>query len=264
MSRHRHRSVGATVVGIVFLVIAGFLVFIVFFNNTGFLQRPLPVPIVSVAGNWAGYIAASNLFFPQAAVTAVSASWTVPKVKDIGANAYSAAWVGIGGMFDSSLIQVGTEQDYADGAANYYAWYEMLPDNQIKINSMQVSPGDQMQASINLADSATNTWSISIEDQNTGQSFKQNFQYNAQKLSVEWIVERPQVNGALAELANFGSVTFLGCQTTISGRTGGIADFSDNRVYMEPEVQNNQSIQLVNVSGVSGGAEFSIDYIGGA
>jgi hypothetical protein len=264
VSRHRHRSIGATIVGVVFLVIAGFIVFIVFFNNSSFLQRPLPVPFVSVAGNWAGYVAASNLFFPQAAVTAVSASWTVPTVKDIGVNAYSAVWVGVGGMFDSSLIQVGTEQDYADGAATYYAWYEMLPANQIKINSMQISPGDMMQASIDLADSGSNTWSISIEDQTTGQSFQQNFEYNSGKLSAEWIVERPQVNGALAELANFGSVTFSGCQATLSGRTGGIADFSDNRIYMEPEVLNNQSIQLVNVSGVGGDAGFSVDYVGGA
>jgi hypothetical protein len=247
---------------IVFLIIAAVIIYLIFFNSSSFLQPSLPIPIVSVAANWAGYVAASNLFFPQPTVTAVSGSWTVPTVKDIGTDAYSSVWVGVGGQFDTSLIQVGTEQDYVNGAQAYSAWYEMLPNNLVPINSIHVSPGDQMQASISLADPNTNTWTISISDQTSGESFQQNFQYTSQKLSAEWIVERPQVNNALVNLANFGSVTFSNCQATISGRTGGITSFSDNRIFMQPQSLNNQSILLVDVSGVtSGGTQFSVNYV---
>jgi hypothetical protein len=248
----------------IFLILAAVIIYLIFFNSSNFLQPSLPIPVVSVAGNWAGYVAASNLFIPQPTVTAVSGSWTVPTVKDIGTSAYSSIWIGIGGQFDTSLIQVGTEQDYVNGAPSYSAWYEMLPNNEVPINSMQVSPGDQIQASISLTDPNTNTWSISIQDKTSGQSFQQNFQYTSGKLSAEWIVERPQVNNALVDLANFGSVTFSSCQATISGRTGGITSFSDNRIFMQPQSQNNQSIQLVDVSGVtSGGTQFSVNYIAG-
>ena len=106
-------------------------------------------------------------------------------------------------------------------------------------------------------------WTISIQDLSTGQSFQQDFQYASQKLTAEWIVERPAINGQLTNLADFGSLTFSSCQATISGRTGGITDFADNRVFMEPSFRGDQQIQLVNVSGVSGGSEFSVDYIAG-
>jgi hypothetical protein len=236
---------------------------LLFFNSSEFLQPSLPVPLVSVAGNWAGYVAASNLFFPQSAATGVSASWVTPSVTDIGANAYSAVWIGIGGQFEKTLIQVGTGQDYVNGAPKYYAWYEMLPDTLIPIDSMQVSPGDRIQAQIFLSDPNTNTWTITITDESNGQSYQNNFQYNTSKLTAEWIVEAPTVNGQLASLANFGSVTFTNCQATISGREGSITSFSDNRIYMQPQVgQGNQIIQLVNVSGTSnGGTQFTVDYI---
>jgi hypothetical protein len=263
VSERRRGHPRAVAAAIVLLIIAGAIIYLVFFNTSGFLQPSLPVPFVSVAGNWAGYVAASNLFFPGATVTGVSGSWIVPSVKDIGSDAYSSVWIGVGGQFDSSLIQVGTEQDYVNGAATYSVWYEMLPSNEVPINSIHVSPGDQMQASISLTDPSANTWSISIKDQTTGESFQQSFQYNSQKLSAEWIVERPEVSGSLTDLANFGSVHFSSCQATISGRTGGITSFSDNRIYMQPQVINNQSVQLVNVSGVTSGTEFSVDYIAG-
>jgi hypothetical protein len=264
MSRHRRSNARGIAGLIVFLLIVAGIVYYIFFNSSGFLQPSLPIPVVSIAGNWAGYVAASNLFFPQPTVTAVSGSWTVPTVKDTGSNAYSSVWIGIGGQFDTSLIQTGTEQDYVNGAPAYTAWYEMLPNNEVPINSIRISPGDKMQASISLADPNTNTWSISIEDQTSGESFQQNFQYNSGKLSAEWIVERPQINNALANLANFESVTFSNCQATISGKTGGITSFSDNRIFMQPQFQNNQSIQLVDVSGVTNdGTGFSVDFIAG-
>jgi hypothetical protein len=126
---------------------------------------------------------------------------------------------------------------------------------------MQVSPGDNIEVSINLVDPNTNTWSISINDKTTAKTFQKSFQYDALKLSAEWIVEAPTIGNALANLANFGTVTFTNCQTTISGRTGSINDFAHITVFMQPVIQNNQAIQVTNVSTLSdSGRQFSVSY----
>lgn len=248
---------------IVIIVIA--LLVIEYFMPLNFssLSKPpeLPIPAVSVARNWAGYAVATNFLTPQPNVQGVSASWNVPTVENTGTNAYSSVWIGVGGQFDKTLIQVGTEQDYTNGAAQYSAWYEMLPSNSVSISSMHVSPGDQMSASISLVDSNTNLWFISMQDLSTHESFQSNFTYSSEKLSAEWIVERPEINNALSQLADFSGVTFTDCQATLSGKTGGITDFSYNIVVMDPQIINNRSVQLVNISGFkNAGTQFTVSY----
>ena len=106
----------------------------------------------------------SNLQNPQESVTSVSASWTVPTVIISKQDTFSAVWIGIGGFFDQSLIQTGTEQDSFQGQSEYSAWFELLPQNSITIDSISVSPGDQITASIQLVDANTDQWSFYIKD----------------------------------------------------------------------------------------------------
>ena len=69
------------------------------------------------SSNWSGYAETSSSPY-----TSVSGQWTVPTVT--GPNgSYSAAWVGIDGFNNSSLIQTGTEQDYSNGSGQYSAWW---------------------------------------------------------------------------------------------------------------------------------------------
>jgi len=243
------------------LIVAVFVLHVNLMAIPGVSQPQLPVPAVSIAANWAGYVAYSNLLNPQPAVTAVSGSWTVPSVTNVGAESYAAIWVGIGGEFDQTLIQVGTEQNFVNGSATYYAWYEMLPSAAVIIPSFQVSTGDQIQASVSLIGSNNNTWSISIKDLTNGGNFQGNFNYASKQLSAEWIVERPESNGVLTQLANFGTVTFTDCSATLSGKTGSITSFSNSATFMGSEIVNNHSIQLVTVSGTSvGGSRFKVSY----
>ncbi len=259
----KRSSAKLIVAGILVLVILGGVIYLVLFGSNLIPQvfhSTLPVPIVSLSRNWAGYVCASNLVSPKTSVTSVSASWIVPSVQSSSTDVYSSVWVGIGGQFDSSLIQVGTEQDFTGGSARYYAWYEMLPSNQVSITTIQVSPGDQIKASVSIAGS--NSWSISIEDLTSNARFQNTFTYNSQQLSAEWIVERPEVNGVIAQLANFGSVTFSNCLATLSEKTGGIDSFASSDAILDPEIVNGSSIQLVSVSGTSnGGSQFSVKYI---
>ena len=199
---------------------------------------------VSNDSNWAGYIVASNLQNPQANVNQISALWTVPTVLNPSNDTFSAVWIGVGGYFDDTLIQVGTEQDSHQGQASYSAWLELLPDMAVTLDTLIISPGDQMNASIFLVDPLTDDGSIYIEDITTGDVYQNNFFYPASQLSAEWIVERPDIasrrsRGMLASLADVGQVEFVDCKATIGDIGGSINTFPAVQSVMYQSVQNS-------------------------
>jgi hypothetical protein len=209
-----------------------------------------------VSADWGGYAVSSDLKTPQGLVTSVSGSWVIPEVTN-SANSYSAAWVGIGGQYDESLIQTGTEHVWLNSGANYTAWYELLPQDSIQLN-MTVTPGDVITASVTLQDAASKTWVIEITNLSKGQTFKKSVFYDSSMLSAEWIVERPTVNNFQFPLANFGSVTFTGCSATIGGRTGSITSFPHSTVNLRGRMNND----LVTISDTTtGGISFRVDYV---
>jgi hypothetical protein len=218
-------------------------------------------PHVSNDSNWAGYIIASDLQNPQAVVTSISASWIVPAVAISPQDTFAAVWIGIGGYFDPTLIQVGTEQDYINGTADYFAWFEFLPESSIIIETLTVSPGDQMNASIQLINSRVDAWSIYIKDLTTSQEFNYNLDYASSQLSAEWIVERPEVGRRLATLADNGKVTFANCQATVGAKSGTISSFSAIQSIMYYKVQNTSGVtQLAAVSDLTdNGSSFTVE-----
>jgi len=162
-------------------------------------------PISSTSGtleahNWSGHIFTGPTF------TAVSGQWVVPTVQSSATGAYSATWLGIDGVNNTSLIQAGTAQDTSNGTTTYDDWYEILPANETLIAS--VSPGDHIQASI--TQDSPGTWTVAITDITSGQSFSQAFAYNGSGASAEWIEEAPAVSGQPSVLANFGTAQFTG------------------------------------------------------
>jgi hypothetical protein len=218
--------------------------------------------------NWAGYIVASDIQNPQASVTSVSASWTVPTVKISSQDTFSAVWIGIGGYFDDTLIQTGTEQDSIQGQSEYSAWLELLPQNGLTIDSITISPGDQITASIQLVDANTDQWSIYMKDLTKNQEYTASFFYASSQLSAEWIVERPEITsrrsrGTLASLADVGTVKFASCQTTIGGETGTVSSFPTFQSIMYEMVQpttDSGSTQLAAVSDLTdNGSSFTIE-----
>ncbi len=210
-----------------------------------------------VSLDWAGYGVYESPIFQQPVVTGVYGSWVVPYVAASAADSFSAAWIGIGGQSEPTLIQVGSEHDFISGQAAYSLWYEMLPADSISISEITISPGDQISASITLSDSSSNTWLIKIDDITTGQGFDQTFTYNSSRLTAEWIVERPTVNNQLSVLADFGSVTFSDIKAQIGDTSSSPNAFSNFEVLMEDR-QNND---LVAVSSLSkNGSSFTINY----
>ena len=120
-----------------------------------------------------------------------------------------------------------------------------------------------MQASIQLVNSFSNTWTINVTDVSSGQSFQNNFVYRSSQLSAEWIVERPDVNRVVSPLADFGNVSITNCMATIGSVNGGISNFSATKVVMySSSTFGGGSVQLADVSDLtSDWAGFTVIYL---
>jgi len=242
---------------LVLLWIAMLLIAFVFiFALLNFLGGIFPTRLVSL--DWGGYIA----FSPnqQPLISGVSGSWTVPRVEPTSEDSSSAMWIGVGGYVDSdnTLIQAGTEQDSVNGAAIYSAWYETLPGSSIGISTLSIHPGDRVSVSIMLVNSGAHTWSIIVSDTTTGQKFQNSLTYSSSRLSAEWIVERPTINGGLSPLTNFGSVTFSNSMAINNATSESINKFSYARITMIDQ----QNTQLVSISSLSSdGESFTVNYL---
>jgi Peptidase A4 family len=174
--------------------------------------------------NWAGYVASGKTF------SSVSGSWTEPTVtaSPDSNQAYSAQWVGLGGASNSSssLEQIGTGADYVNGQPDYYAWYELLPAAQVRLN-LAIHPGDKMSATVSVSGTTVN---MSLTDTTTGQSVHKTLSMsNPDTSSAEWIVEAPAAESGdgstqVLPLADFSKVTFSSATATAGGHTGGISD----------------------------------------
>lgn len=206
--------------------------------------------------DWGGYVVASDFTSPSPTVTAVTGSWIVPEVAVTPQDTFSAIWVGIGGLFDGTLMQAGTEQDSVGGQTSYSAWYEFLPSDAVSISEIKVSPRDQMVITIGLSNSTSSQWLIEMRDVTNGQSFSRFSFYRSSRLSAEWIVERPSVDGTLSTLAYFNIISFTSANVEIGGRNGGIGDFPFARVTM----YNRRNVPLVNVLPLSQKSTFSVVY----
>lgn len=165
------------------------------------------------ASNWSGYAVTGATYH------SITGSWVVPTVTRSHGNTYSSSWIGIDGFNNSDLIQTGTEQDVsANGLTNYYAWWEILPASETTISSMTIQPGDHMSASIN--NNGNGTWTISLTDNTTGQSFSTTQTYTGPARSAEWIMEAPEVGGHISTLANYAQTTFN--PGTVNGANPGL------------------------------------------
>jgi hypothetical protein len=170
------------------------------------------------SANWSGYAETNS----QTGLTYTSAggTWDVPRVSPVSgfSEAYSSAWVGIGGqcedpscvIVDTTLIQLGTESDVSSsGVGTYYSWYEALPQPPIKI-PLAVHPGDVILAGLAMTQQTTvsQTWALGMLDQTTGGAWSTTLSYQSSLRSAEWIVEAPGQVGSILPLANFGIMQF--------------------------------------------------------
>ena len=173
-----------------------------------------------ISSNWSGY----SITGKKGAFKRISAKWNVPFVRPSRGASYSSAWIGIDGFGNSNLIQTGTGHEFIDGKAHYYAWWEILPAS-VTIIPLPIQPGDRMLASI-IKRSGSN-WLICLRNVSRNWTFRTLQRYNGPQTSAEWIVEAPQVNGALAKMARLSPVAFSCCRVNgkipkLTAHDGGI------------------------------------------
>ena len=156
------------------------------------------------SSNWSGYAATT-----AAPYHAITANWTVPSVSRTRQASYSAAWAGIDGFNNSSLIQTGTEEDYYSGSAHYGAWWTTSAQGFLEQTIAEpVTAGDPMTATITQVSGTS--WSLTLADAASAHpwSFTKALTYSGPGASAEWIMEAPTVGGRVAPMANYSTFAF--------------------------------------------------------
>lgn len=186
----------------------------------------------AVSSNWSGY--ALNEGLTGQFYTSASGTWVIPTAQAAPGYSYSFSsnWVGIGGLVDQSLIQLGTDSDSTPRGGSYYAWYEMLPAASVQTN-LAVHPGDTIQGGLNVVgrNAQGQAWLLWMKNQTTGQLWYKVVAYRSSLLSAEWIVEAPY-SGGILPLSNFGTATFD--LSTVNGQANPRLNPSDSIVLEDP------------------------------
>lgn len=161
----------------------------------------------------------AGYFIPASNVRSASATWIQPNYTGVcGAASLTEAafWTGIDGFASSTVEQIGTQLDCRDGTISSFAWYEYYPANWINITSLQIYPGDKIQASVSYSDG---NFTLRLQDVTQDTSFENvSKDAGANRTSAEWFVEAPAEGNV--NLTDFGHLPFLECSATIGGDTG--------------------------------------------
>jgi hypothetical protein len=226
-----------------------------FARFSGWNQQPEPIAPtadlsypVNRSPSWSGY---ALLPLPDT-VTQVDGSWIEPTTEcPVAKTGYSSAWIGVGGLLEGNIFQVGTETDCFSGSQSDFAWFEEYPRLPKRIG-MKILPGDSMSADI--MEVAPNRWTYTLKDVTTGQvaSSPTPIAFSGANNSVEWIEEDPgkiSSGGASEPYATIGPVSFSGIEVngqppSLVRRNNGI-DMFDNGILREtPSEFENDSFTV--------------------
>lgn len=156
--------------------------------------------------------------------------WTIPNVSspDDGQTYYCATWIGIDG--DSSvpsqdLCQAGINMDVTRSGGNITrncsAWCEWFPGPEIEIPNFPVTFGDTVAITVCTTGAGSTEALIFYANLTSGMgtsfildagTFSDGTQISLLGDSAQWVVERPEVGGNTALLANYVELFFSGCQ----------------------------------------------------
>lgn len=164
--------------------------------------------------NWSGYVKSGGPF------QSVKGAWNVPSVAGVPGTD-SAAWIGIDGNTDTTLIQTtGTDQGFSGGGAGSFAypWWEVLPAPETQI-PFTVMPSDMMKATISPVSALVAVpnvpvpWVMTLTDSTAGWTFPTVAPYAGMLSSAEWIMEDPSscsspASCVLAPFTIFANITF--------------------------------------------------------
>jgi Peptidase A4 family len=205
--------------------------------------------------NWSGYADSSTT---KGAFTKVSGSWTEPKVTCGAEDQILATWVGLDGLTDTTVEQIGVDAQCFEGSAYYYTWYEMYPAAPLEIGDT-VAPGDSISASV--VRSAT-TYVLKITDSthtaNSGSATKTCKATVCFNESADWIAERPEyTTTGDVPLAHYGKWTLADGAVTSGGKAGTISSYHPVEITM---IDSTATYSLSTPSSLTGGKSFTMTW----
>lgn len=183
-------------------------------DHNVWLSRPNSRIRASTSANWSGYVAESSITSPaNGYIISVKGNWVIPTLTcNASQNTYLALWVGIDGYSDGTVEQIGTAQNCVNGFEQTYAWIELYPSPPQIIRGIAVHDGDFFTASVTY--NGANSFTLSIINLTTGQSYSQTVKASALRQSAEWIAEAPSSSSGILPLANFSIAYFSNAQFT--------------------------------------------------
>jgi len=214
--------------------------------------------------NWSGYADSES---GTKTVSDVSGSWTIPAVTCATApyqnsDVFLANWVGLDGLTNGTVEQLGTSAECYEGVTYYYVWYEMFPAGTVEegttacindnVNCPQ--PGDQISASVSVTPgtSGNNNYTLKLTDRTRPQeSFSTTATCAAATCldsSGEWVIERPAFSlpfgFQILPLADFDRTYFTAGDITSGGKFSNIQGFNDGTVYDLSMIDDSTSYYL--------------------
>jgi hypothetical protein len=201
--------------------------------------------------NWDGFADSESA---SSTISSASGSWTIPAVQCLprpyqNQDAFLADWVGLDGLTDGTVEQLGTATQCYEGVEYYYVWYEMFPAGTVEEGTTACindnvdcpQPGDQVTASVTVtpAGGGNNSYTLALTDHTRPQeSFSVTQSCAATTCvdsSAEWIVERPAFalpfGFQILPLGLFGRSSFSAATVVSGGHASTSANFNDGAVY---------------------------------
>jgi Peptidase A4 family len=199
--------------------------------------------------------------------TAVSGTWQIPAVQCLPApyqnqDAFLADWVGLDGLTNGTVEQLGTATQCYEGVEYYYVWYEMYPAGMVEEGTTACindnvdcpQPGDFVSASVTVTKGAkgVNKYVLALTDHTRPvESFSVNQTCKASvcaDASAEWVVERPAFAPPfgiqILPLGDFTKSIFTAGSVTSGGVTTTSGGFKDGPVYDIMMVDDSDSYIL--------------------
>jgi hypothetical protein len=234
-------------------------------------QGPMQRNANATTFNWSGSVMTdgASSFFQQTALNRVFAYIVAPVANQTFGRCngwvYSAEWAGIDGFGSNDVLQAGVAANNLCinyPLATYYIWYEWFPNYEIEVTNLPVSPGDTVFVSI-AAGTAT-SGQVYLLNANTNQyvsitinsptiTLPNGAQQQIQLTGnvAECVVERPTVNGVMANLTNYVYDYFADCLAlNISGSQ--VTPASPSSKFVTMLDNNSQPISAVNLLGPTG------------
>jgi hypothetical protein len=202
--------------------------------------------------NWSGYGDAESS--SSQTFTEVSGNWTMPAVTCTSrpyqnSDVFLSQWVGLDGVTDGTVEQLGTGAQCFEDVTYYYVWYELYPAGTVEEGTTACinynvdcpQPGDRISASVSVTPgtSGENNYTLSLTDHtHPDESFSTTQQCASDTCldsSAEWIVERPAVLPSfgvqILPLADFGRTAFTDGSLVSDGTPSSIEGFQGGPVY---------------------------------